>query len=192
MADIVARRGPELTIVETKASLSLALLHQAMERRRQAHRVYIAAPYTRHLGETAAICAAIGIGLLDVRVAREHVCSSDGFGMPAVHEVVTSARWNTRPVALRAKLSDGHKTHARAGTKGGGRWTPFRDTCEQLARVVRTTPGITLKAAVDEIKHHYRTPAIARGSIAHWIHHGKVPGVRLDLESGDQPTLVPA
>lgn len=43
-ADIVARRGSELTIVEVKVSASLALLYQAMERRRLAHRIYVAIP----------------------------------------------------------------------------------------------------------------------------------------------------
>lgn len=178
VADVVACVRAELWIVETKTAWSLQLLCQAMDRRREAHRVFIAAPYSRTLNDTSRICDALGIGVLDVHLGSEGCNAGEGYGMPAVREVVASRRWNTRPVALAAKLCPEHKTHAKAGTNGG-RWTPFRRTIEQVASVVRNHPGITLKELVGEIKHHYQTDASARNSIAHWVFHGKVPGVRL-------------
>lgn len=182
VADIVAVRGPgpELTIIETKTSWSLAVLVQAMERHACAHRVYIAAPYSRHGRDMASICEALGIGVLEVHAASAGCDSGEGYGKPAVREIVSSARWNRRPVALRAQLRPEHKTSAKAGSAIGGRWTPFRDTCAQLERVVSREPGIALKAAIVEIKHHYRTGAIARSSLATWIAAGKVAGVRLE------------
>lgn len=108
-----------------------------------------------------------------------------------VREIVEGRRWNRRPVALAAELQPEHKTHAKAGAIGaGGRWTPFRNTCEQLARIVRSQPGVTLKAAVDELKHHYASDAGARSSLAHWIERGKVPGVRLSRSHGTHGSLV--
>lgn len=174
-ADIVARVGAEIWIVEIKTSLSLALLTQAMDRRRHAHRVFVAAPHTKNMRDVAAMCEAIGVGLLDVRVTKSSRYEA------GVHEVVRSRRWNRRPVALANRLKPEHKTHAKAGAIGaGGRWTPFVDTCEQLAKVVAGRPGIRLKDAIKTIKHHYSSGSSARASLMKWIERGKVPGVRLD------------
>ena len=172
VADIVALVGAELWIIEVKTTLSLALVAQALDRRRTAHRVYIAAPFSRSFREVEPLCREIGIGLLSVRMPNDYE------NKWTVVEHAPSLRWNRKPVALRSKLQPEHKTHAIAGTpNGAGRWTPFRDTCEQLARVVRTEPGISLKNAIAKIRHHYSTPAGARSSLAHWIGHKKVPGV---------------
>lgn len=181
VADIVARVGAELWIVEVKTSLSLALLVQALDRRRLAHRIYIAAPYSRTHRDVADICAELGIGLIKVRAGDPDSRWSSEW--PNVMTVVESRRWNRRPVELAAKLRPEHKTHAKAGAVGaGGRWTPFRDTCEQIARVVTDTPGITLKDAIGRIKHHYSSRSSAVSSIAHWAGRGKVPGVRLERD----------
>lgn len=190
VADIVARIRKELSIIETKVAWSLELLCQAMERRREAHRVYMAAPPSRRMRDVAQLCRELGIGLLEVHIGAEGCDAGSGYGMPSVREVVQSKRWNTRPVALARRLAPEHKTHARAGTNGG-RWTPFRSTCEQVEAAVRARPGITVKEVVEEIKHHYRTGASARSSIAHWIFHGKIAGVRFDQDTGTlQPTGV--
>lgn len=176
--DIVARVGAELWAIECKRALSMKLLTQGMDRRRLVHRVFIAAPYTRHMREVGAICEELGIGLLDVHIGSDAVDSGNGFGASSVREIVPSRRWNTRPVDLAARLRPQHKTHARAGSARGGSFTPFLDTCEQLARVVRERPGITLRDAVSAIRHHYATSKSARGTLAKWITVGKVPGVR--------------
>lgn len=174
VADIVARVQHEIWIVEVKTSFSLALLAQAMDRRRLAHRVYIAAPYSRHQGEVQRMCDELGIGLLEVR-------PRDGSLEPRVYERIEGRRWNRRPVELAARLRPEHKTHAKAGAIGaGGRWTPFRNTCEELERIVRAEPGLRLKDAITRIRHHYASDRSARSSLAHWLERGVVPGVRLE------------
>lgn len=188
VADIVARVGAELWIIEVKTTLRLSLITQAMDRRRHAHRVFIAAPHSRHVRDVAQVCEAVGVGLLTVRGGDfEATWHTE---QPSVNEVVHARRWNTRPVGLATKLKPEHKTHAKAGAVGGGgRWTPFRNTCEQLARIAKSEPGISLKDALTKIEHHYRSAASARSSIAHWLQVGKVPGVR--LEQGTPPKLFP-
>ncbi len=181
VADIVARVGAELWIIETKLHLSIALLVQAMERRRHAHRVYCAGPYTRTLRDFAGVCREVGVGLLEVSV--------DSYDGKRVREMAPAPRWNTRPVALAAKLRPEHQTHAAAGTNGG-RWTPFRDTCEQLRRIVAAEPGVSLRDAVDHIRDHYSSKAAARSSLATWIATGKVPGV-MTVEGALWPTEAP-
>ncbi len=191
VADVVARVRAELWIVEVKTSFSLALLFQAMERRREAHRVYIAAPYSKNIRDVIAICDELGIGVLEVKPPdpewnpdRHRESRLADYYAPRVTERGNARRWNRKPVRLaselKPQLKPQHKTHAKAGAiGGGGRWTPFRDTCEQLARVVKAEPGITLKTAVDGIKHHYSSASSARGSLAKWIADGKVPGVTM-------------
>lgn len=182
VADIVARVRAELWIVEVKQTLRLSLITQAMERRRLAHRVYIAAPTSRNARDVAPLCSELGIGLLAVSPGAWGVKVDDyRFGEPSVRVLAESRRWNSRPVDLAKELSPEHKTHAKAGAIGaGGRWTPFRRTIEQLVRIVAARPGIDLKTAVDEIDHHYANTRSARTSLVHWIQRDKVPGVRIE------------
>lgn len=182
VADIVTRVHHEIWIVEVKTSLSLALVTQALDRRRLCHRVYIAAPHSRNSRDVGTLCEEIGIGLLSVWPREigwpdaEH-----GYGAPKVDIIANSRRWNSRPVALASKLSPEHKTHAKAGAAGAaGRWTPWRNTIEQLARTVRREPGISLKAAIGDITHHYASNAGARSSLAKWCREGAVAGVRYE------------
>lgn len=184
IADIVAKLGPELWIVETKKNYSLTLLYQAMERRRDAHRVVIAAPYSKNVGDVQQICEALGIGLLEVKLPEAGWPFEDPHLGARVIERCRSKRWNSRPLELAKRLRPEHKTHAKAGSAHGGRWTPFRNTCSELARVVREQPGITVKAAMESIQHHYRSAKSARTSIATWVQQGKVDGVRHLLENG--------
>lgn len=182
VADIVARVGAELWIVETKTSLSLAVVIQAMQRRRSAHRVFVAAPWSRHVAGVEELCRELGLGLLTV--------ATGNWGGPEVRERAPSRRWNSRPVKLAAKLCPEHKTSLAAGSVGGGRWTPFRSTCDQLARYVAAHPGCSLRDAIAQTKHHYSSASCARSSVAKWVSLGKVPGVRLDT-SARPATLYP-
>ena len=181
VADIVARVGAEMWIVEVKTSLSLALLVQAMERRRLAHRVYIAAPHSRNARDVEMVCRELGLGLMVVTTGD----FDSTWSQPKVRVAAVSHRWNRRPVALSSQLVAEHKTHAKAGAVGaGGRWTPFRNTCERLAEHVRRNPGVTLKEAIMHVEHHYASAAGARSSLAKWIEKGVVNGVQLVKENG--------
>lgn len=174
-ADLMAKRGAELTIVETKTSASLALLYQAMERRRAAHRIYIAVPVPAHA--MAEVCKELGIGVLRVRINPEH---EQRWNPTRVDEEVPSRRWNTRPVKLAARLRPEHKTCARAGAPTGGHFSRWRDTCLQLSRVVAQHPGITLKNALAQVTHHYSSGRVAMSTMGQHIRAGRVPGVRFE------------
>jgi hypothetical protein len=188
VADIVARVGFELWIVEVKTSMSLALVAQAMERRRLAHRVFVAAPTTKTLRDILPILDEVGLGMFEVTPGWDAGSMSLA---PRVVQRLWSRRWNTHPVALARELKPEHKTHAKAGAVGGGgRWTPFRGTCEELARVVAAEPGIALKAAITKTKHHYRSERSAISSLAHWCQRGRVAGVKLARSNGTHGTLV--
>jgi hypothetical protein len=172
IADIVATRGGELWVVETKTSWSLDLLEQCMSRRRYAHRVFAACPLKRGFRDRAALALELKIGSIAVRMDRHdsHLNHARGYQQaPLLEGILTSQ--------LRASLSPQHKTRAPAGTNGGGRYTPFVATCEALRALVQQEPGITLSDAVSKITHHYSSRASAISSLAKWIERGKVPGV---------------
>lgn len=175
VADIVALvgRGREVWIVEVKVGWSLDLLEQCRERRRCAQRVFAAVPAGR--GSHAPLFAEFGIGTILV------------YG-DSVHVAEMAPRLSSDPRrgrSVRARCAPEHKTHAPAGTPGtGGRFTPYTATCKALAEVVQRHPGILLKDAIGQIRHHYSSHAAARSSLAKWIEAGKVPGVALVAEGG--------
>lgn len=174
-ADIVARRGAELTIVETKTTASLALLYQAMERRRSAHRIYIAVPVPAHA--MIDVCKELGVGVLRVRINHEH---EQRWNPDRCEEEVASRRWNARPLKLASRLRPEHKTMALAGSPTGGHFSRWRDTCQQITRVVEQHPGITLRAAVAAVTHHYSSGRVAVSTMGTHVRAGRVPGVRFE------------
>lgn len=180
VADIVAKIGAELWVIETKTSLSLAVILQALDRRRDAHRVFVATPIARRSSAIDELLREIGVGRLEVRLGDPE------YGIdPIVLERIHSRRWNQRPVALALRLRPEHKTAAKAGAQSGkGRWTPFRDTCKQLAAVVAASPGILLKDAIGKIKHHYCSNTVARRWLAEIAQRDDIAGVAVRRENG--------
>lgn len=171
-ADIVARVRSELWIVETKTSMSLSLIEQAMHRRRYAHRVYVAAPRGR-AGNS--LCTELGIGLLEV-----HHGSDDGHSEHRVRVMNESRRWNQKPVSLAGRLHEEQKTCCAAGSPAGGHWTPFRGTCQALQRTVAQAgiDGIAVKAAIGT-SYHYSSLRAERTCLVKWVRDGRLPGVVL-------------
>lgn len=186
IADIVAVRGPEVSVIETKTRWSLDLIAQCMAWRQHANKVYMAGPISRTTWQVRQLTQELGIGMLEVGVGD--IEAQWRHERPRVHELGASRRWNARPVDLRAKLRPEHKTTAPAGHAGGGRWTPYRDTCAQILAIVQARPGISVRDCIAQTKHHYATPASARGAIAKWVLAGRVPGVKLEHE-GRTPRL---
>jgi hypothetical protein len=174
-ADIVAKLGPEITIVETKTSASLALLYQAMERRRFAHRIYIAVPVPAH--DMIQVCEELGIGVLRVRINPEH---EQRWNPTRCDEELVSRRWNTRPVKLADRLRPEHKTSAAAGSQTGGHWSRWRDTCAQIERLARAQPGISLREAIAQVQHHYASRRGAVSTMGTHIRLGRVAGVKIE------------
>lgn len=181
IADIVSLvgKGREVWVIETKDGWSLDLLRQCMERRASAHRVFAACPPSRGQRDNVRIAEELGIGALSV-----HVDDDDRAAWSQRVTVSAMARRQSSDPRYGAKLRnrccEGHKTHAKAGTAGGGRYTPFRATCDALLRAVVDRPGIALKDAIERISHHYGSHATARSTLPKWIEAGKVPGVRIE------------
>lgn len=165
-ADIVAKKGSVLWVVETKLRLGWEVLSQAEFWLRYAHRVSIGVPTTHTAAERC--CKLLGLGLLWAINSEQ------------VHERVTPAfRRHVTPTLGRA-LREEHKTFGEAGNCLSQYYSPYKATCRALLDEVQRTPGILLKDLVAKVPHHYASPESARCSIAKWAEYGKLPGVRVE------------
>jgi hypothetical protein len=146
-----------------------------MERRRFAHRVYVAVPGMAP--EFRSLCAELGVGLYRVSVTPAR---GQEWNPSKCTELVSSRRWNSRPLKLAALLRPEHKTSALAGSQTGGHWSRWRETCAALTRIAVTTPGIDLREALKLSGHHYASLRGAVTTMAKHVRGGRLPGVRLD------------
>lgn len=181
VCDIVARRGPVIHAIECKVVANLDVLYQASWWVRRAHFVSVAVPRPRRDRLYGSFAKHLGIGVLWIGEAWN--------GSATTTDVIA---WEQGPMArirderfyrpLSEALTPERKSWpAEAGNNMGHRYTPFRETCDHLRRVVEAEPGITMRAAVEKMKlHHYHTDKAARAALSQWARRGKVPGVRAE------------
>lgn len=168
VADIVATQGRLLWIVETKMSLSLAVLEQAIDWVGHAHFVSAAIPYKYHRSHFAhRICRDYGIGLFL------------GSSYDGIREAIEPRFFRKTTDVVRKSLCAAQKTFAPAGSKNG-HWTPFKQTVQDVLGYVRLHPGTTFKGMLDTISTHYRTKQSARANLLSWIKNGVIKGIDLE------------
>ena len=168
-ADIVARRGTVLWVIEVKTSFTLGVLEQAHRWLPHAHMVSVATP--RCPGEFGKeLCRTLGLGIIGA--SGQH---ADGSGT----KEQIRPRLNRKPWKL-PKLCVEQKTYAPAGSNGGY-FSPFRRTCRIVQDHVRGDVTIPMKDLVNQVDHHYCSDASARQSLKTWIEAGKIPGVETFL-----------
>lgn len=179
-ADLVGRRGSTIIVVECKLQFGERIVSQGRRWLRECNIVYVAVPTlsVHGHGVLSYACRSLGIGVIEVspRLSNHAVCD--------YIEIIAPAIRRTRGSDLVSALREEHKTECMAGTNGGGYWTPFRATCRAIAEFVTQNPGVTLRDTIAGIKHHYASEVGARGAIRKWIELGRIPGVRLEVESG--------
>ena len=187
-ADLVARRDGILWVIESKMTICLTLLDQAVEWTKWAHYVSVLVPrprskrgYTKpHSYAGRFMLEHFGIGLL-----MAHPPSLVGTHPGRVSE---EKRPQLRRRAFTDHLAEALKeippNHAPAGNAEQKYYTPYRATCEAVQQYVKLHPGCTLKEVFDKVDHHYRSSATARSSMAKWIRMGKVPGVAAEKVDG--------
>ncbi|MGR3433490.1 MAG: DUF2161 domain-containing phosphodiesterase [Shimia sp.] len=132
-ADLVARRGEDLVVVELKLRFSLALYHQAIERLRVTDAVFVAvarptgAQARRMLKDNTAMARRLGIGLIVVR--------ADGvvevLAQPGPYAPRRSAKKRTRLLAAFDRL---HGDPNDGGATRHGLVTGYRQDALRCAR----------------------------------------------------------
>lgn len=170
-ADVIGRRGPLLVVVECKQALSLRLLDQVVRWNGYANRVIAAIEDGRFGDAVRRLARADGFGLWRV--------SSD-----SIHEDVSPRLLRRTEGRLAKLLRDEQRSgaYAKAGTTGGGYWTPFQSTIRALRDLVtvKGRDGIELREALKAIDHHYATDKSARSHIPKLIASGVITGLRVE------------
>lgn len=170
-ADIVGVRGPVLAVVECKVSLSLQFLNQLLAWE----------------GKANVIIGAYALGRFGVAVHR--VCRSAGIGLwqidgpDIIATRVPPRLFRKIDARLRQALAPQNKSGASvpAGTNGGGYYTPFRDTCDALRKIVASRPeGMLLREALSQFSHHYASDKNAMAALPKLIRSGVIQGIRVD------------
>ncbi len=178
-ADIVVTKGPVVGVVECKKYLNLEVLEQCDRWVPHANFVWAAVWQPKRGANRFAskVCGDNGFGLINV----------SGNSIDYVYQRKKALFRRNTTGLLKDRLRPEMKTgeFGKAGTNRGGRFTPFRETCEQLSSVVLQNPGIELKAAIKLIKkHHYASDAAARVNLKKYIENGVISGLTSKIDSG--------
>ena len=176
-ADIVARMGRLIWIVEVKRSLSLSLLDQVAQWHGYGNYVSAAAWQARPCFFLERYLGYLGIGLFRV-----------DYG--GVGQIIGPKLVRQRSDQLARCLCEETRTWAKAGATCQDEWfTPYRRTCRAVLQAVSQDPGITTKQVMERITHHYENEQSARSSLLQWVRAGKVPGVRVERPTGSKSAL---
>jgi len=184
VADIVAIQGRIVWAIECKRSFGFTLLEQAVGWTQFAHYVSVAVPRGRrryHSSSRAsydgrvarAAMGLFGIGLLRVSENGD----VDTYQDPGLHR-------KAQVSYLRDVCHPGMQGWAAAGAATGSHWTPFGQTCRDIANHVREHPGATLTEILADVVTHYRSTSTARSCISKWAWAGKIKGVRVERDGG--------
>lgn len=188
-ADIVATRGPVAFVVEAKQRLTIQAVEQALRWKESANQVAVAVwaesmkrDGTPKQGERVRypnrVLRALGIGLIQVSRYGDIYAGHEEGG----------ARWvRHKPRAPIFDLLNEAQKDTEPGA-AGHYYSPFRETCQRLAEYVAGNPGVTLRAALGEVTHHYANEKSARACLYDLIRKGVVDGVTLDEGARLQPT----
>ena len=177
VADIVATQGPILWVIETKLSLSLDVVEQVLKWAGNAHYVSVAVPRgTRRVQS-----------LFDHELIRE-VLTWKCVGLILVGEDGPAEfihpqlrrRINVHPI--RDAIRDKQQTYAPAGNAEGKRYSPFDQTCEQVAAIVGDRPGIETSELLSRLRHHWKT-STAESNLFELGKRGEIPGVEMRYEN---------
>jgi len=177
IADIVARQGKLIWIVETKMTLSLSVLGQAHEWLHLANWVSVAVPAMKRFGFAQTVLKTYGVGLLKV---GQYDCD----WRSSVEEIIRPVLRRNIGTHVLDSLTEQHKTYAEAGNSEGRRWSPFKETCLQIYRYVQVNEGCFLKDVLNNVKHHYASTATARSCIPKWAEAGEIERIRVEKEKG--------
>lgn len=172
VADIVAVRGEEVMVIETKTNFGLGVLGQAYAWKRYANYVAIGVPYSKRKTKAREfghqVCWTMSIGLITVDPVTGHV--QEKLAPKKTENPDTKVILNT--------LTEKHKTYAKAGNADKKYLTKFKITCDNLRDYIRENPDCCLRDAVANIKHHYKNDASACRSIGKQIQmYNNIPSV---------------
>lgn len=155
-ADIVAVRDNKLWIIETKTSFTLSVLDQA--RRWPVDFRSVGVPRAKREDRSLAydIASYLKLGVIEV----------SGDWVDEVRRAPFMRINHGYAKTMIEKLRPEHKTSLMAGSKGGGYFTPYKQTMDMVRRSIAKNPGCTIRDIFNDIgKGHYSTGSSARSCI---------------------------
>lgn len=159
IADIVAVRAGYVWVIECKTSMTLTVMRQANQWRAHFRSIAVPPARTRDDRDFAYHLARdyFKLGVIEV---YDKYTIHERQSPPLMREFHEFAKWKI------SNLCDEQKHYAKAGTNGGGYFTPYRSTMNDVQRYIRNNPGCTLKEIMSNLQtHHYSSNATARSSI---------------------------
>lgn len=185
IADLVGVRDGRVLVIETKTSLTLESLGQALGWVPYADAVAVVVPHvSAHVWRSAArdygkrSAELFGIGVYSVGPTK--------YSPMEVKEHVRCAELD--PGGLRDRILDAlrpeHQSDswARAGTRNGKRVTKFSLTAKALAHAVSVNPGKKVGDYVETLAHHYASRSSAVSNLRNCIDRNVIDEIRIDAE----------
>ena len=180
IADIVAVQNNLVWIVETKKTMTLAVIEQAEYWKGNAHYVSIAVPYANwtNKGRSFAytVCKKFGVGAFIVSEPTTYT------PIYVIEKQKPQFNRYAKTERVFETLSEEHKTFAKAGNPDNKRWTPFQKTSKAVVEEVCKNPGLTLKELIDRVDTHYSSTSTAKTCIAKYIRDGIIKGLRTEQD----------
>ena len=160
-ADIIAVKGDEYIVIETKVGFGLKVIEQAFAWKSKSHKAYIAIPKrkrnnTKRFGYE--ICRDMGVGVIEIDIKKKDLffyCESSINKNPDL-----------------PKLYEEQKD-ATAGVSSGY-ITPFKVTKQKIMEYVKQNGECSLSDLVESVDHHYRNNNSAKQSISKLIRIGVI------------------
>lgn len=173
--DIVAELDGKLWSIETKTGFAHQVVAQAWARRKYVHWASVATPPVVRITSASQLseytASHLGIGRI--------VVYGDDYVFQETPPMMLRRPEPKALASLREQLERTPENFATAGTNVGGRWSPFRETCDKIRRFVHAHPGATLAEVISGVDHHYRKDSTAHASISKWARLGKIRGVEV-------------
>jgi hypothetical protein len=164
VADIVAvHDGWLIWIVECKKSLTLRVMNQASKWPSHYRSVALLAPKRKNYERSSRDSA--------YRVAKQYykigvMELSKGGELDETEKAPLMRHHHKTSKTILNALAPEHKTYAKAGSRGGSHWTPYKSTIRAVEHHVIDNPGCTLKELIEEIgKRHYASTQSARSTL---------------------------
>ncbi len=187
-ADLVARKGPLIWVIEAKLRFGADVLEQARKWLGHAHYVSVLVPrISSPQGRTVLTewMRSNGVGLItadkETWSRQPEIAFETRLVLPKLHRCA-----HRKAKYIAEHLHPDMKRYA-PGTNGGYS-SPWRRTMDAAVQYIHLKPGCTIKEVVDNAKHHYHSDQSARSCLLKWLESDE----RVELKrEGRRVTLHP-
>lgn len=166
--DAGAVNGLRIIGIECKKHFNLTVLAQAESRKRYVDEVYIAVTKGWKDNESfgCKIAKQFNIGVYFVDKYKAYCIATNSYKPTYnIHLQVPGIYFPRKSQIIDKMLDPKAIDFAEAGQQAGKHWSVFQKTVGLLTDYVRDNPGVSLKDAIENIKHHYSNKTSAHSSL---------------------------